>query len=86
MFFLRPSPAPFASSWNFTRVWAKTKETGVLCVRRKKITLGDGMECVDFWGQKSNPHNVNHLHFEVKTCFRVRVRFKEMNVSQCILL
>lgn len=36
MFFLRPSPAPFASCWNFTRVWAKTKETGVLSVRRKK--------------------------------------------------
>lgn len=31
-FSLRPSPAPFASCWNFTRIWAKTKETGVLCV------------------------------------------------------
>ncbi len=36
MFFLRPSPALFASCWNFTSIQAKTKETDVLSVRKKK--------------------------------------------------
>lgn len=51
-FSLRPSPAPFASCWNFTRIWAKTKETGVLCVTagEKRETLGWNTRRVFFQG------------------------------------